>query len=361
MGIGIAGAVFGALLLFEAFTRFAMPAQPAWADAQIFLATASTSSALGDYHPYIGMIEEPFSGAYPFSAVGNEPRASKQKPADLFRIIVLGSSVAQSPALERTASGFALSEKFSPPGAWWRGCAARMTQEAARPIEVLSAGIQSVVTTNEVAKLLTADLLDWSPDMILMLDGFNDAYTSVVEGRAPGIDLAVPYTRFRMEHPLATGLYRAFSWSKGATALFQVYAERSMRADLPYPPADAVAERMVKNYSFARAVARGAGAKFAVLTQPAAALHAPPHNRAATIPEEAQASVAEKVAPALTTIEAALRVWSEREGVPYHSYLRLFDGKPPPIFYDWVHFSGAGYRVLCDALARDLAPAISAK
>ena len=332
--------VFAALALFEVYARAIKPPVPLWTRAHEMLYQAPESYMR--YRPYIGLLEEPFSNAYPFTVAGDE-RATKEKAPGTLRVIILGGSVAQSRGLELRPDrkDFDNSPRFSPPGAWWKRCSADFARVGSGSVEVLPAGIQATVTTQEVIRILTADLLDWHPDAIVMLDGHNDVYASRLRGVRPGLDLFAPFRRFFFEHPLAFGLYKLFSWSEGASLIFKAYAERKIAKEITSRTAEQIAERMTKNYVVAHAIAKGIGARFAVVHQPTAWMHLEP-----------------SMAETFDRISELTRQWAERERVPFFSYLRLLDGRRE-LFYDQVHFTGEGYELLCASLSRDLAPMIA--
>ena len=336
----IFGSVLIALSLFEVYERAIAPPTPAWTHAQEMLYHAP--GAFMRYHPYVELIEEPFSGAYPFTIVG-DARATKEKAPGSLRVIVLGSSVVKSPALEIRGSSkdFAYSPRFNPPGAWWNRCADDLAAAGTRPVEVLPAGIPGAVTTNEVINILTADLLDWRPDAIVMLGGHNDVYASSVRSRKPGVDLFVPLRRFLMDHPLAYGVYQLFSWFEGANLLFETYAERNIAHELVRSTPEQVAERMTKNYAVAHAIAKGIGARFVIAHQPNDWINAQP----------ATAEFFDRV------VDYTQR-WAAGEGVPFFSYLRLLSARRD-LFYDPVHFTGEGYELLCAQFSKDAAPIIA--
>lgn len=100
----------------------------------------------------------------------------KQKPDDVKRIFMLGGSVVfNGPTNQTTISGF-LEKQLS-------------EQDSDSTYQVINAGMTAYVSTQELI-LLTTQILDFNPDLVIVLDGYNDCLIPLTQDERLGYPFA---------------------------------------------------------------------------------------------------------------------------------------------------------------------------
>ena len=101
-----------------------------------------------------------------FSADVDDPPITVQKPADAYRIIVLGGSTVMGAGAPRPSQNIV--------GMLRKGVRARgLTGPNGKHIEFINAGVDGYTSAQEYLYLVS-DLLRFKPDLVVVYDGWND-------------------------------------------------------------------------------------------------------------------------------------------------------------------------------------------
>lgn len=294
------------------------------------------------YDPVLLYVQRPnmvaewdeFPGAYPLRTNRwgySDDDFPLEKPAGEWRAVVVGDSVAM---------GFGLAHTDALPAQLER----RLAAPAARPVEVINAGVSGYAPSQYVEALRRA--LVFQPDLALIGVCLNDAVTlhrsdasfafnGVVRSADPVLAWVIAETGFgrlalRLRSQLARDARteRALAFRRLGVA---VAAESSHD-----PGLDAQWTVALRDLDRAVAVARDAGVPVAVIVFPYVGQLGPDR------PRGAQARLAE---------------WADRQRVPLFDAAVALDqrvaaGEAPQSFYlDELHFRPLGNAVIADALA----------
>lgn len=139
-----------------------------------------------------GVVEKPFwlmtdeHGFPPVARVGHHYLV--QKPADVFRVIMLGGS---------TVEGIGVSSPLESLPSKLQLLLEREFPRSSKQIEVINAGISGFSSDQEYLFLI-ADLLRYKPDLVIAYDGWNDAH--ILRQAIEGGPLTGPYRTISQEN-----------------------------------------------------------------------------------------------------------------------------------------------------------------
>jgi lysophospholipase L1-like esterase len=227
-----------------------------------------------------------------------------------------------------------------------------------RPIEVLNAGVPGYDSTQETI-LLATKLLDYSPDLVVMFDGWNDFFTAGnTPENKPIANLAFLQTEqalLRGERPgwsllrcsaLVRGLERlAHDWTQAAAKpvpdhVFGMFHD--------HPDALPLYRRQLAQ---ACRTARGSGARVLLVPQPELFQRSGPIPSGETaMRERQQPGYAEYARARYPDYVAAARDVAVSEGADFLDGTRVFDAAGDKCFLDFVHFNERGHALVASVL-----------
>jgi hypothetical protein len=332
-------------LLFEGYVLFIKPPPPSELVQRI------PSQDFYRYKPYMNFGEDPFATTYPFVLSADAAlNIKEEKPANTLRVVIAGNSVAASSALNKQRQPSAL---FSPPGYWPKRIkdqidASLNKNSVFASSEVVSAGGQAYNTSNDLIKYIFLTSR-YSPDVVIFLDFYVDLYGTLLLGIRPGVDTVSPGIEARIDHPF---LLEAFRLTEGAlptlnrmiSKLIEQKLEKKANRNIEL---NQLADAIVRNYVAADAFSRGISAKFLVVLQPIASLHAHPG---------AGGNISEIGIRFRKVRDLVKKGLSDRQ-VAFVDMTELFndpDWKSDWPFMDEAHFYDQGYIFFCDRLASDI-------
>jgi lysophospholipase L1-like esterase len=309
--------------------------------------TVKPGSIVLQHHPHLIYTTKPGQET-PFcrvNAQGFRGRDwAKEKTPGGARVIVLGGS---------TVFGFGAK---SDEDVFPRILEKRLAKTSRRPFEVLNAGVIGYDSMQELV-LLESELLDYSPDAIVLFDGFNDFYNA---GLTPPERSLHQYQFDEIEELLEESLWHRLL---SCSALYRVAAahvndfapmgapashDRGVFWDRPQG-----AERYAENVRAMCELGRARGVSVLVVPQPELA------NRRTQSPMERR-TLEEHVPPGYVRFAkecyprylAAARDAAERAGATYLDGTTFLDGTQEDAFLvsDTVHLNARGNELVAEAL-----------
>jgi lysophospholipase L1-like esterase len=270
------------------------------------------------------------------------PEVQVPKPKDRFRVVVLGGSVAWglgSTADERTVAGWLQAElRARLPG---------------RDLEVVNAGQPGFVSGQELL-LFHRSLAALAPDLVLLLDGYNDVEADLTNPTSDwpqnAAQLRTRYEDFLRSGRLGADLGRFLGQSRLVELLQQrLRAGRAAAPWAPVVPTAATAESYARN---AAAIARlAAPAPVWVALQPVVATTskplAPEEQRMLDRRAQAVAGYAGRVRDSYRAMAAA----ASRAGLPVVPLDGALGTEPVLLFADECHFGDEAARRVARAVA----------
>lgn len=274
----------------------------------------------------------------------NDRDISKEKPDGTYRIIVIGGS-----------------------GAWGTGASSNNTvwtsvvEDLLRKercnVEVLNAGCAGYISFQELM-YLQFKLLEFSPDMIIVFDGYNDVYMSSLYGTAGYTANVSPYYDVEKQFNTEPLIFQIGGLIKQRSNLFRL--ARRIREKIMYEsgrpmfPFVGVNERGIEAYfSNVKSMAdifRGRGIQGIFLLQPYIAA-----SKKDLSPDEVQMlnkarRESEVVMDAYETLRSRYRDFAARERIVYHDLTDIFDSidGSETVWYDHVHLNDLGHRTLAN-------------
>jgi len=275
---------------------------------------------------------------------------TKEKPPGVARVIVLGSSTAFGLGVRGDDRIFtALLERRldeAPPDG--------------RRVEVLNAAVGAYNSTQELI-LLTTELLDYSPDAVLVFDGFNDFYIAAgTPPEAPLVHAHFDETQEVIRRGRQTGLniLRLSAIFRRVENTLRDLGPRSEFGRI-HPAGLALYGRNLEKIC---RVAKAYGAAVVLVSQPEL------FQRAEPVPEADRAvrakrdrrgygELARREYPRF--VAEAARV-ARAEGALHVDGTEAFDGHPEAVFTDWCHLTERGHELVADQLLPVVARALGA-
>jgi|GEM_PF-1923791 len=294
----------------------------------------------------------------------HSPEFAPQKPEGVFRIIVLGSSAAWAagaPPYEETFAGVAQSQlKSLLPGA---------------NVEVINASQAGYNSTQELL-LLEFEALDYSPDLVLFFDGYNDLQMALLadENLQGGTYWDVPYNYYSMEKKIVA---LPLTWE---TSLLELMKKSHLMARVsaflkggdaekgrrPLTLAErrkgglAAIEKYRENLELAFAICKQSGVKAAVAVQPTLTIGKNISDQeekfVAGRPDQQPLKLITELYPAL--VDAAKRA-AQRHDALFWDLTPVFHDHPDPVYADSCNYNRKGHLIIGQELARRILPYLS--
>lgn len=272
----------------------------------------------------------------------------ERKPDGVRRVVVLGGSA---------VFGFKVSDDQS---LFTRVLERRLAEALGpdRPIEVLNVGVPGYASTQE-AILLATRVVDYSPDLVVLFDGWNDFWTA---GNTP-VDRPIASMVFvqteaailQGERP-AWGLLRSSAFYRGLERLARRWnaaaasrgTDRAFGTYYDHPDALPLYRRELVH---ACRIARACGARVLLVPQPEL------FQRSGAIPSDEttlrnrqQPGYAEYARARYQAYVATAREVADSEGADFLDGTRIFDATGDHLFLDFVHFNAEGHALVAAAL-----------
>ena len=234
-------------------------------------------------------------------------------------------------------------------------------RDAGRDVEVLNAGVIGHSATQELI-LLTTKLLDYQPDVIVVVDGWNDFYFAGV--LPEGVDRLVPPTFLEFDELLGRTRESGLNILRASAAVRWVERRLDVRRRRAAPRtfvgysdnADAAVATYRTMIERVILVARAAGVRTVIAPQPEI-MHRggeiPAAEQALRVDAEPSGYAALSKATYRRFVDAACAV-ATAERIGFVDLTGIFDDVAETVFVDQVHLNDRG----CDLLAASLVPAI---
>lgn len=330
-------------------------------------------SAVMEWAPYVMWRRKPYAGSV--INVGPDRNRATWRPE--------AGAGATRPLRVWMFGGSALWGSGSPDDETIPSQLAKILAAEGMPAEVTNCGETGFVTTQEVVFLLRMLAAGPEPDLVIFYDGYNDVFCSYQQ-RTPGLTSNEHNRRFEFNvrakpRVLAGSLadwyfpHLAELWSRARRG----WAALSGRAPAPtgaaeeyYPLshrflplteeetvalADGTVATYRENLRFAEELCRARGIGFAAFWQPWLA-----DKKRLTGEEQEIADRIETIYPDSTAFFAMVMDKLRQDPVAGTSYFRdlsgIFADAPEGYFYDQVHITGEGNRVVAGAIAQDVIP-----
>lgn len=280
---------------------------------------------------------------------------AREKPAGTVRVIALGGSVAFGQGASRDE-------------AVWTAHLARVlaAQLPGRTVEVMNAATQGYDSMQE-RLLLETELLDLRPDLVLVLDGWNDMNAST------GVDASKPLvmgTFYEVDRVLT----QSKQWAQNVLRLSAVHRaiergldraarSRALEAGERWRVHPDAVGRYRRNLDAMCRLARSVDAPLVIVAQPELFARAEP---VPTAEVEVRTKVDEGGYAAHVRANYPLfrdqaRAAAEAGGARFVDGTTIFDGRPDAVFVDQVHVNDRGNELIAESLAPAVMAALGSR
>ncbi len=329
----------------------------------------SVRSLTHDGHRYAGdegqiaLVDDPH---LVYRAAGNQKSAVVTINADGFRgrewrhekapgtkrVVVLGGS---------TAFGIGASgdeRVFTARLEWRLDAAARGQGGQGGHVEVWNAGVIGYDSTQELV-LLATRLVDVAPDVVILLDGWNDFHGTAALADA---SMALLHSKFALEQLLLVRQTQPFCELLRGSALFRAMESGLARWIRRHGPesrfgdyhdhSDLARPRYERNLRAIVRLVKGFGATPLLAPQPELFQRAEPPVAEVALrtnyERDGYAAYARTIYPRYVATAAAV---AAAESVPFLDCTKAFDSAPDAVFSDFVHLNDRGQELLAACLA----------
>lgn len=295
---------------------------------------------------------------------------SKIKPDNSYRIVILGGSAVYglgASSDETTIPAFLEKELSAAP------------LIKGKSIEIINAGQGWYVSTQELILLITK-ILDLSPDMIVVFDGYNDFYHTVVTGLPPGYPavwrhggmeqayrqyISMDFSLSDFRRPLAklayqsSFLYKLIVRTHTFSENMKIKKLSAVAADAPvFRPNQEIVDVYVRNLKLMSAMAKEYKIKMVAVMQPSL-MHKNIFSKeeqkfAGADPYYKASGFADSFREMYADANGRLAKMGDGKNIFYFNILDLFKDNNQHIFGDLVHFTDLGSEAVAKELAKDI-------
>ena len=293
------------------------------------------------------------------------PQEVPPKPKGELRILVLGGS---------TMLGDGSPDDKTPSAFLERSLNRRLEEHPLAGIDrvrVVNAGQGWYVTTQELT-FLSTQLLILEPDLLLAVDGYNDAHHAYVWNTKPGIN-SITSWRYTPEQVLAE-IYSRPSWGKAAQTLLAASAIREALGiqpydlvqaparhwpvadpnvrDLPHEEVRALTQhRLLMNWTLMAALLEACGARASFALQPVIYFKTPKTEyEQSFLDRSTTRTYAPRMREEWSLLEARIAQEKDALGLTVFDSERHLRTSPEEIFTDYCHLTPRGNELLAEAM-----------
>lgn len=279
----------------------------------------------------------------------------REKPPGTARVVVLGGSVA-------FGYGCTADEQV------WTVPLARLVAERlpGRTVEVLNAAVTGYASLQERI-LLDTQLLDLAPDVVVLLDGWNDMNGATLN--PPDKQNCNP-AFYEVEQVIERG----DEWGRNLLRLSALYRslERTLRRRAEQRPSQGGERWRMhpdalpgyrRNLDAMCRMARAVGARVLIVAQPELFARAEPipEREVAVRAKHDQEGYAAFSRATYPLFRAEAQAAARAAGASFFDATPIYDAAPEAVFVDWVHVDDRGHELLAQAVAPALLEALSGR
>ncbi|MEW6556593.1 MAG: hypothetical protein AB1349_04470 [Elusimicrobiota bacterium] len=270
-----------------------------------------------------------------------------QKPKGVYRIFTVGGSAVLGIQVADNETFCAVLENML-----------NLTSKD-RKFEVINAGRSSYLSAQEMI-LIEMQILDYTPDMIIVFDGLNDLHHSVVYDRRPGY----PYLFDMIERSCGqTPLKRYFilGLSRGIQFLAQksrfvgildTNLKKIRKKEETYEPNSPVIDFYRKNLDLIAKICKSKNVKL-VIASPQPFLGTKKY-LSAEEQKIVHGNYLEVMVEMYKSALAQVKAVTSENKVNFINMIDVFDNEKDTVYYDVVHFSAKGHKLIAERLYKEL-------